>query len=77
MKRAGSVWMGAVILSAAIVMRSGLVTAQAQKPAAAAPTVAEFNELIEAYCVDCHNDQLKRGSISLDGFDVADRKSVV
>jgi hypothetical protein len=48
------------------------VTAQSQRPAhpsAAAP--AELNGLIETYCGDCHNDQLKRGNVSFDHFDIA------
>jgi hypothetical protein len=30
-----------------------------------------YNDVIENYCADCHNDQLKSGNQSFDGFDVA------
>ena len=49
-----------------------MVTAQSQRqthPPAAG--VSDLNELVETYCTDCHNDQMKRGSISFDHFDIA------
>ena len=70
--RAGSFSLAVTLLCAAIALRAGLVTAQSQRPApptAAAPS--ELNGLVETYCTDCHNDQLKRGSISLENFDIA------
>jgi hypothetical protein len=59
-------------LCAAIALRAGLVTAQSQRPAhpaGAAPS--ELNGLVETYCGDCHNDQLKRGNVSFEHFDIA------
>ena len=36
------------------------------------PSVARAaNDTIESFCVDCHNDAMKTGGMSLDGFDVA------
>jgi hypothetical protein len=35
-----------------------------------APSVAELNEVVDQYCVRCHNPQRLRGNISLDGFEV-------
>ena len=70
----GSIWMGVAVLCAVIGWRASLVTAEAQRPARpapAAPSPAEFNELVDTYCVDCHNDQMKRGSISFEHFDIA------
>ena len=59
------------MLSAAVVVRGGLVTVEAQRPVAAGPSVPEYNELIQTYCGDCHNDQKKSGNISFDHFDMA------
>jgi hypothetical protein len=33
--------------------------------------VAEFNDVVQRYCVMCHNDQLQTGNLSLQQFDVA------
>ena len=35
-----------------------------------APPAAELNEVIEEYCVRCHNERRLRGNLSLEGFDV-------
>ena len=35
-----------------------------------APRAAELNEVIEEYCVRCHNERRLRGNLSLEGFDV-------
>ena len=35
-----------------------------------APPAAELNEVIEEYCVRCHNERRLRGNLSLKGFDV-------
>ena len=58
------------MLCAAVALRSGLVGAAPQKPAGG-PNVQTLNDLIQTYCGDCHNDQLKRGSVSFDQFDIA------
>ncbi len=36
-----------------------------------APSSAELSEVVELYCVRCHNERRLRGNLSLDGFDVA------
>jgi hypothetical protein len=81
MVRARSVLGAAVLLGAAVVFRSGLLAAEvpqtpavrsAPAPAAARATASyDFNELIQTYCGDCHNDQTKRGNLSFDDFDIA------
>jgi mono/diheme cytochrome c family protein len=71
MKVSGCLWVGAAVLSAAVVVRGGLVTVEAQRPVAAGPSVPEYNELIQTYCGDCHNDQKKSGNVSFDHFDMA------
>ena len=40
---------------------------------ASAPKVASkaLTEVIQQYCIVCHNDQLRTGNLSLEGFDVA------
>jgi hypothetical protein len=52
---------------------SGSRGTQAQRPAAHPPVAAasDLNDLVQTYCGDCHNDQLKRGSVSFDHFDIA------
>lgn len=37
----------------------------------APPEPEELSELVDAYCVRCHNERRLRGNLSLDGFDVA------
>ncbi len=54
-----------------------LVSAHDQTPAAksakmpSAPAPQDYNDLIQTYCGDCHNDQMKRGEVSFDKFDMA------
>src|SRR5690348_5855996 len=40
---------------------------------APSPTIpiSVLNGVVEEYCTDCHNEQLKVGNISLEGYDVA------
>jgi hypothetical protein len=51
--------------------------AQAQKPAASAaaraqaPDAAAQRAVIDEYCVDCHNAQLRKGNLMLDRLDLA------
>jgi hypothetical protein len=76
MKRVHSLWFGAVMLGAALVLRAGLVTAEAPRSAPVAAPAAQaaphdYNDLIQTYCGDCHNDQMKRGEVSFDAFDIA------
>ena len=35
------------------------------------PTAVELNAVVKQYCQGCHNDRLKRGNMTLEGFDVA------
>ena len=30
-----------------------------------------LNEVIDAYCIDCHSNDLQLGNLSLEGFDIA------
>ena len=52
-------------------------------PAATTMLPVEQNALVKQYCVTCHNDRTKAGTLSLASFDAAsaaehpDRKSVV
>ena len=80
MKRGRWIWAAAGILGVAIAARSGHVnlradeqqaskTARAASPASA--SAINFNDVIQTYCGDCHNNELKRGSVSFDGFDIA------
>jgi mono/diheme cytochrome c family protein len=39
------------------------------------PRAAEANEVIEEYCVRCHNERRLRGNFSLEGFDAAEPES--
>jgi len=75
MNRSRLLLIGAGILGVTILFRTNLVTAQAPKVAAKAPATAahDYNGLIETYCGDCHNDQMKDkyAGISFDSFDVA------
>ncbi len=82
MTRGSWVGVGAGMLAVAIVLRAGAVTADSQdgkpapprKVAAAAAPVAlatNDNEIIQTYCGDCHNDEMKRGGVSFDKFDMA------
>jgi cytochrome c553 len=41
------------------------------KSATSPVATASANDAIRTYCVGCHNDKLKRGELSLAGFDVA------
>ena len=65
--------LGAGVLAAAIGLRSGLLAAQAQKPAtpAAAPAPRDYNKVIDTYCVDCHDDARKKGNVSFEHLDLA------
>ena len=50
----------------------GVGSASARRPAAPVTISAEkLSEVIDQYCVDCHNPQDLRGNLSLEGFDVA------
>ncbi len=79
-----SVAVAALVLPAAVAALSAqtprAATAPAPRPApshAAAPAapVATLNETVQTYCVGCHNDRAKAGSLSLASFDVAQAAS--
>ena len=38
---------------------------------AAAPSAADQRAVVDRYCVNCHNDRLKTGGLSLAGVDLA------
>src|SRR4051812_35615259 len=41
---------------------------------AASGSIAPYetlNEVIDAYCIDCHSNDLQLGNLSLEGFDIA------
>ena len=77
MSRSGYLWIGTGVLCAAIGLRTGLVSADfdvaqaAQR--AAGPSTADLNGIVETYCTDCHNDQMKdkSGGVTLEHFDIA------
>ncbi len=79
MKRARLLWVSVGILGAAIAVRAGAAAAQAPgasiakaaKAAPAAPSAQALNDVIQTYCGDCHNDQMLRGNVSFDTFDLA------
>ena len=73
MKRHVAVLASAGVLGAAIVVRAGVATPPLpqQKAASSSLSTAQVNETIETYCVDCHNDQFKRGNRTFEKFDLA------
>ncbi len=69
-----------LVLGCAVIMPAVLVSAQStQVPKAAAtpaarvqaPDVATQRALIDEYCVDCHNAQMRTGNLLLDQLDLA------
>jgi cytochrome c5 len=80
MTRGRWIWAGAGILGVAIAARAGDVPVRAdteqqgrvaRAASPAAPAAPNLNDVIQTYCGDCHNDELKRGSVSFDKFDIA------
>jgi hypothetical protein len=47
------------------------VASPASRPSAAPAPSSDANEVINTYCLTCHNDRVRRGEISLASFDVA------
>src|SRR5215813_12113786 len=41
-----------------------------QRPVAAAPSAAAQRSVIDQYCVSCHNEKTKAGSLALDKADI-------
>ena len=79
-----SVALAALVLPAAVAALSAQTPRAATPPAprpapshAAAPAapVASLNATVQTYCVGCHNDRAKAGSLSLASFDVAQAAS--
>ena len=59
------------LIAVAIVAGEGPQSAQTTAPArAAAPAAASDAALVKQYCVTCHNERVKAGSLVLDGLDV-------
>ena len=71
MRRGGIVCAAAAVLFSAIALRAGVVGTVNAQQKTSGPSVPDYNELIQTYCGDCHNDQMKRGSVSFDHFDFA------
>jgi hypothetical protein len=80
MTRGRWIWAGAGILGVAIAARAGDVRVDAiaqqegrapRAASAAAPPAINYNDVIQTYCGDCHNNELKRGNVSFDNFDIA------
>ena len=71
MRRGGIVCAAAAVLFSAIALRAGVVSPVNAQQKTSGPSVPDYNELIQTYCGDCHNDQMKRGSVSFDHFDFA------
>jgi mono/diheme cytochrome c family protein len=71
MRRGGIVCAAAAVLFSAIALRAGVVSPVIAQQKTSGPSVPDYNELVQTYCADCHNDQKKSGSISFDHFDFA------
>ena len=71
MRRGGIVCAAAAVLFSAIAVRAGFVSPVNAQQKTSGPSVPDYNDLIQTYCGDCHNDQMKRGSVSFDHFDFA------
>ena len=63
------------LLCTALVLRAGEPAARTSEPRTASEALAlsvqQQNDVIETYCVDCHNDQTLKGRLSLEHFDAA------
>jgi hypothetical protein len=46
-------------------------TSAAQKPATPAAAAPDLTKIVPTYCINCHNDELKRGDLSFVKFDLA------
>ena len=72
MKRHVAVWVCVGVLGAAIAGRAGAVSSPQQKTSSGgAVSAAQVNDTIQTFCVDCHNDQTKRGNRTFEHFDLA------
>src|SRR5215204_6488949 len=62
----------AVVLAASVAVVTAYLQAQtpAGTPAAAAPGQAAAQQTLQRYCISCHNERLKTGSLALDGVDL-------
>src|ERR1043165_2324507 len=49
----------------------GSTVQRSKVPGSNGPSAPSVNDTIQTYCVDCHNDQMKKGELSLETFDVA------
>jgi hypothetical protein len=57
------------VLFSAIALRAGVVSAVNAQQKTGGPSVPDYNDLNPDLLRDCHNDQMKRGSVSFDHFD--------
>ena len=62
-------WTGVQASARAPIPGQAVQTSAALPPAAPAPQA--LNDAIKRFCGNCHNDDTKKGELSLDGFDVA------
>ncbi|MBV9880192.1 MAG: DUF1592 domain-containing protein, partial [Gemmatirosa sp.] len=44
---------------------------KASRAPAADPSIAALNEVVDAYCIDCHSDGMLLGNLSIEGYDIA------
>src|ERR1041385_1496313 len=59
------------LVGPAVVLRSQIVTPQSKVAATASMAgTASQRELLDKYCVTCHNEQLRTGGMSLERIDV-------
>ena len=72
----GAVCLGVAVLAtislaAAPRQAAGVRPAGGSRPAAARPDPAATREMLDRYCVTCHNQRLRTGDLALDTLDVA------
>ena len=69
MRRASLWWLAGML---AFSGASVLLGAQASRPTSAAPAAepAEYRQLLDKYCVSCHNQKLKTAGLLLDQADI-------
>ena len=67
--RAASI--GAPVSSHAVAPNQFQTTTAAPAAKGVPVSTAKLNEVVDTYCVECHNNRLKRGNISLAGFDLS------
>ena len=63
----------ATVMAAAVSFGVGTVTGtpRNERPAPSRAKIEALNGVIDHYCTDCHNEQLRIGNMSLEGYDIA------